>query len=278
MEPIKALLDGQPTPAEANLPTELHDLYAGDLAFPATSHPYVIANFAATLDGVVSFKIPGKSGGGEISGHNTADHFIMGLLRASADAVLVGAGTFSDVGPSHVWTAEDIWPEGRDMFRRYRAGRPEHPLNVIVSGSGRLDVTRAAFQTSDPKTLVLTTPEGKQRIDGACKRAGCSVETRAVVGGRKIAAAKMIEILQREFGVRLLLHEGGPELFGQFVRENLVNELFLTVAPQIAGRDSATDRLALVRDVAFTPENAPWLRLLSVKQSGDHLFLRYAAK
>lgn len=202
----------------------------------------------------------------------------MGLLRASADAVLVGAGTFSEVSPSDVWTAENVWPEGRDAFRRYRAGRPEQRLNVIVSGSGRLDVTRAAFHTPDAKTLVLTTAGGKQRIDGACKRAGCSVQTRAVAGDTRIKAAEIVEILQREFGVRLLLHEGGPELFGQFVRENLVDELFLTVAPQIAGRDSDADRPALVRDVAFAPENAPWLNLRSVKQSGDHLYLRYALK
>lgn len=276
MDAIETLLERQPRTANANLPVELQELYGGDLAFPADSpKPYVFANFAATLDGVVSFKIPGKSGGGEISGHNAADRFIMGLLRASADAVLVGAGTFTDVAASSLWTAEDVWPEGREMFRRYRAGRYEHPLNAIVSGSGRLDVTRAAFRTSDPKTVVLTTAEGKQRIDGACKRAGRSVQTRAIEGGPRIKAAKMIEILQREFGVRLLLHEGGPELFGQFVRENLIDELFLTIAPQIAGRDSAADRLALVRNAAFAPENAPWLKLLSAKHSGDHLFLRY---
>src|SRR5690348_2331721 len=161
MEPIKTLLDRQPAAPAASLPLGLCELYGGDLRFPTTAQPYVIANFAATLDGVVSYKIPGKSGGGEITGQNSDDHFIMGLLRASADAVLVGAGTFNEVGPSHLWTAEDVWPQGRDLFRRYRTGRTDHPLNVIVTRSGRLDVNRAVFHTPEVKTLVITTPDRK---------------------------------------------------------------------------------------------------------------------
>jgi riboflavin biosynthesis pyrimidine reductase len=275
MEPIKTLLDRQPTAPAPSLPADLCELYGGDLRFPQTVQPYVIANFAATLDGVVSYKIPGRSGGGEITGDNEGDHFIMGLLRASADAVLVGAGTFNEVSPSHVWTAEDVWPQGRDLFRSYRAERTAHPLNVIVSESGRLDVKRAAFHTPDLKTLILTTAEGKERIEDACRRAACSVLIRTVDGGMRIKPAAIIDLLRQEFGVRLLLHEGGPALFGQFLKEYLVDELFLTIAPQIAGRDSTVDRPALVRDVAFAPGNAPWLKLLSVKHSCGHVFMRY---
>lgn len=273
MDAIETLWDRQVT--STSLPAELRELYAGDLEFPGTILPYVVANFASTLDGVVTYKIPGKSSGDEISGHNAADHFIMGLLRASADAVLVGAGSFIDSGPDHLWTAESVWPDGAEAFRRYRAGRPEHPLAAIVSGSGRLDITRPIFHTADVKTVVLTTPEGKQRFDVTCNRAGCRVESVAIEGGPRIGAAKIVEVLQRDFGVRLLLHEGGPELFGRFLRENLIHELFLTLAPQIAGRDANADRPALIRNAAFLPENAPWLSLLSVKRAGEHLYLRY---
>jgi hypothetical protein len=65
--------------------------------------PYVIGNFVSTIDGVVSFEIPGESGCGDISGFNEADRFIMGLLRASVDAVIVGAGTLREVAPGHLW-------------------------------------------------------------------------------------------------------------------------------------------------------------------------------
>jgi riboflavin biosynthesis pyrimidine reductase len=75
--------------------------------------------------------------------------------------------------------------------------------------------------------------------------------------------------------VKLLLHEGGPALFGDFVAHDSVDELFLTVAPQFAGRDAKWQRPGVISGVAFLPETAPWLKLVSVKQSGDHLYLRY---
>lgn len=275
MEPIQTLLDRQAPDAAPGLPAELHELYGGDLRFAAKSHPYVIANFASTLDGVVSYEIPGKSSGGEITGHNAGDRFIMALLRASADAVMVGARTFDEAGPSHLWTPESLYPEAAPLFKAYRAARSEHPLIVIVSGNGILDFSRDLFHTPDVKTLVITTRAGKQRIDASCVRARCSVEARDLGAGGLISPEAMIGILHEEFGVDLLLHEGGPMLFGDFVKANLIDELFLTIAPQMAGRDSTPVRPALIREAAFSPDDAPWLGLVSVKNSGDHLFLRY---
>lgn len=274
MEPIRTLFDRQATVSPRALPEELLKRYDGDLQFPAPARPYVFANFAETLDGVVSYQIPGKSGGAEITGHNATDRFIMGLLRASADAVLVGSKSFEDVSPSHIWTAEYIYPDAVPLYRSYRGIERKAPLNVIVSGSGRIDVTRAVFHTPGVESLVITTPEGKRRIEEACHMANASVQTR-VISGAPIAPKRMIELLHAEFGVMRLLHEGGPALFGQFLRDRLIDELFLTISPQIAGRNLASERLALVRDAAFTPENAPWMQLLSVKQAGNHLFLRY---
>ena len=275
MEPFQTLLDRQAPGTTRGLPAELSELYGGDLQFAATSHPYVIANFASTLDGVVSYEIPGKSSGGEITGHSAGDRFLMALLRASADAVMVGARTFDEAGASHLWTPESLYPEAARLFRDYRTGRFADPLIVIVSGNGILDISRAVFHTPDVKTLVITTRAGKQRIDAMCQGARCSVTTRALGAGGLISPEEIVRVLHEEFGVRLLLHEGGPMLFGQFVRSSLVNELFLTIAPQMAGRDAATNRPALIRDAVFMPADAPWLKLLSVKNSGDHLFLRY---
>jgi len=75
--------------------------------------------------------------------------------------------------------------------------------------------------------------------------------------------------------VKILLHEGGPALFGDFVVHGCVDELFLTVAPQFAGRDARRQRPGLVAGAEFLPQTAPWLKLLSVKQSASHLYLRY---
>lgn len=274
MSTIQTLLDRQAPGTAPDLPAELRELYGGDLRLPTNRHPYVIANFASTLDGVVSYEIPGKSSGGEITGHNTEDRFIMALLRASADAVVVGSRTFDEAGPSSLWTPESLYPEAARPLENYRAARSEHPLIVIVSGNGRIDISRAIFHTPNVKTLVLTTGEGKKRIDALC--AGCSLETRALSADGLISPEAIITVLHKECGVRLLLHEGGPMLFGQFLKANLVDELFLTVAPQVAGRESTADRLALIRTATFLPDDAPRLKLLSVKNSADHLFLRYS--
>jgi riboflavin biosynthesis pyrimidine reductase len=76
-------------------------------------------------------------------------------------------------------------------------------------------------------------------------------------------------------GGRLVLSEAGPHLFGRMLRERAVDELFLTVAPQIAGRSAARPGIGLAEE-AFTPETAPWASLISAKRSEDYLLLRYA--
>jgi len=279
MEQINTLLDWSNAQVQPVLPEELNILYGGDLRFPAFDFgPYVIGNFVSTIDGVVSFEIPGKSGGGDISGFNEADRFIMGLLRASVDAVIVGAGTLREVAPAHLWLAAHVYPEARERYARYREGalnKRMPPLNVIVSGSGAVDLKRTVFHTSAVKTLILTSPRGAVLLakNGA---ASTSAEVRAIEGEEgKIAPASILKLLHDEFGVNILLHEGGPALFGDFLAHGCVDELFLTVAPQFAGRDAKRQRPGIVAGAEFVPQTAPWLKLLSVKESASHLYLRY---
>ena len=123
MKPITTLLDRQDTLERGVLPEELTILYGGDLRFPEhDDRPYVIGNFVSTLDGVVSFEIPGKSGGGDISGFNEADRFIMGLLRASADAVIVGSGTLREVAHGTPMAGGTCVPRGARAVRAISPG------------------------------------------------------------------------------------------------------------------------------------------------------------
>ena len=279
MEQINTLLDRSTAQDQPVLPEELTILYDGDLRFPAVDFkPYVIGNFVSTIDGVVSFEISGESGGGDISGFNEADRFIMGLLRASVDAVIVGAGTLREVAPGHLWLAEYVCPEASEPYARYRQGTLNKlvpPLNVIVSGSGAVDLQRTVFHTGAVKTLIITSPRGAELLakNGA---ALTSAEVRAIESeDGKIAPASILKLLRDEFGVKILLHEGGPALFGDFLAHGCVDELFLTVAPQFAGRDAKRQRPGIVAGAEFLPKTAPWLKLLSVKQSASHLYLRY---
>jgi len=282
MEPIRTLFGVRPTePSELILPEGLRRRYDGDLSFPHApeERPYCVANFVSTLDGVVSFNIPGQLEGAQISESNEEDRFIMGLLRASADAVLVGSGTLQAVGPQGTWLPESVYPAAEDLYRKYRTEvlrRPEYPLVVVVTGTGGVDLASAVFHTPRTRVLILTTEQGKRRLSQSGSEALASVEVKALSDAEKgISPSAILTLLKRDAGVELLLHEAGPTLFGEFLADRLMDELFLTVAPQIAGRVAAHPRPGLVANVEFSPATAPWWKLLSTKSAADYIFLRY---
>jgi riboflavin biosynthesis pyrimidine reductase len=281
-EPIRTLFAALPSqPSQVVLPEGLRARYDGDLSFPLApqERPYCIANFVSTLDGVVSFNMPGQSEGAQISKSNEEDRFIMGLLRASADAVLVGSGTLQAVGPQGTWLPESVYQPAKDLYRKYRTEvlrKPEYPLVVIVTGTGGLDLASAVFHTPRTRVLILTTEQGKQRLSQSGSEALVSVEVKALHTAEKdIPPSAILTSLRREAGVELLLNEAGPTLFGEFLAGGFMDELFLTVAPQIAGRVAAHPRPGLVANVEFSPATAPWWKLLSTKSAADYLFLRY---
>jgi riboflavin biosynthesis pyrimidine reductase len=278
---VRTLIDCDKQYAESALPQELRELYDGDLHFhtPDAARPFVIANFVSTLDGVVSYEIEGKSGGSTISGSNPADRFIMGLLRASADAVMVGAGTLHDISAKSLWTPEYTYPDAKRLYAEYRVNalhKPEYPLLAIVSGSGQLELDRAIFRTPAMRTVVITTLAGRDELIRRGAATLDSVEVHALNSSSgSIAPGAILQLLQSQFGVKTLLHEGGPTLFGQFLAADAVDELFLTLSPQIAGRERDVTRPAVVQGVQFVPDSAPWFKMVSVKEQAAYLYLRY---
>jgi riboflavin biosynthesis pyrimidine reductase len=281
MRLVRTLIDCDKEYTEPALPQELRELYDGDLHFRTSpaSRPFVFANFASTLDGVVSYEIEGKSGGSTISNSDPADRFIMGLLRASADAVIVGAQTVRDVGIKSLWIPEDSYPDAKHLYAEYRVNtlhKPEYPLLVVVSGTGRLGLERAIFRTPAVRTVVITTSAGREELTRRGATSLGSVEIHALSSNSDgIAPPAILQLLQSHFGVKTLLHEGGPTLFGQFLAAGAIDELFLTLSPQIAGRKGDVIRPAIVQGVQFVPDSAPWLQMLSVKERAAYLYLRY---
>ncbi|MEO8218852.1 MAG: dihydrofolate reductase family protein, partial [Acidobacteriota bacterium] len=228
--PLEVFFDAAPG-ENVSLPPALERAY-GRLSFPVAARPYVIANFVETLDGVVSLGIPGRAGGGPISGANQSDRMVMGLLRAVADAVVVGAGTLRSV-PNHIWTHDYIFPPLADEYAQLRSqlGKPPHPLNVIVSSSGALDANYAIFKQTQVPTLVLTTTRGAEEMKSSTLR----VDRTALTDAETIPSSDILRALtDRDLGDLVLL-EGGPQLMGVFLAERAVDELFLTLAPQVAG-------------------------------------------
>jgi len=258
------------------LPPKLARLY-GCLRMPLPrADPYVFSNFVTTLDGVVSLNIKGHASGGDISGFSAQDRMVMGLLRAVADVVIVGAGTLA-TDRRHVWTAAAIFPALAEEYRLLREamGQQGPPCNVIVSGSGQIDLRLPVFTSGKVKALILTTTAGAKFLRE--QRAADSVEIRALHGKAATISASAIlaEVGRMRLGRRILV-EGGPRLLGDFYAEGLLDEQFLTLAPQIAGRDAGDRRLSLVMGKAFAPDDSLWGTVTDVRRGGSHLFLRYA--
>ena len=240
------------------------------------SHPYVFSNFVTTLDGVVSFNARGHATGGDISGFNAQDRMVMGLLRAVADTVIIGSGTLA-ADPRHVWTPEGIFPELADEYRRLRAAlrKREPPLNVVVTGSGAVDLRLPVFASGKVRALIITTAAGGKRLRKQRTPASVAIRTIGRAGGKIPASAILDEVSGVSPG-KLMLVEGGPRLLGDLYAEHLVDEQFLTLAPQIAGRTFGDERLSLVMGQAFAPRDAPWGELIDLRRGRNHLFLRYS--
>lgn len=275
LPPLETLLEsthGRPLP----LPPGLLRLYGSlRLAVPR-SRPLVFSNFVSSLDGIVSLQTRGHSGGGDISGFSAQDRMVMGLLRAAADVVIVGSGTLA-ADPRTVWTPAAIYPDLAAAYRslRYAMAKRETALNVVVSAGGAIDLRSPVFASGRVPALIITTPAGARRLSK--QRPPESVEIRTVGrSGGKIAPRAILEAALRSNPGKRILIEGGPRLLGSFYKERLVDEQFLTLAPQIVGRDADDGRLSLVMGNTFAPRAPLWGGLVDVRRGGSHLFLRYS--
>jgi riboflavin biosynthesis pyrimidine reductase len=266
------------------LPAPLAALY-GPLRLPApTDRPYILANFVTTLDGVVAYDMPERAGVGDISGHNAHDRALMGLLRALADAVIVGAGTLR-AEPRHVWTPAHIFPAlaGEYQALREALDKPQPPLTVLVTARGDLDLSWSVFTGGQAPVLLVTTAEGGRALRRQPLPPGVALAevagTTGVITAPEVIAATSAAIRQgsqpASTGPATLLVEGGPHLLGDFLAAQLLDEQFLTLAPHIAGRDGSANRPGLVGGHLFAPEHILVAQLRSVRRAGSHLFLRY---
>ena len=227
--------------AGIDLPEPLARAYAGALDFPLDS---VVANFVASVDGVVALGHARGESGAIISGGSSADRLLMGMLRACADAVLIGAGTLR-TAPGDLWFPESIFPGAAEHFAAIRKALqlPARPRLYVVSGSGRVDAAHPALKDA----TVLT-------------------------GLR--SPAEIVNSVRAD-GHRRILCEGGPGLFGELTAAGLVDGLFLTVSPHLYGHWEGDARKTLIdrRDLQGAE-----LRLRSARRAGSHLFLRYAMR
>jgi riboflavin biosynthesis pyrimidine reductase len=235
LEPLEVLFERPGLPSVA-LPAVLARLYGGSIGWDG---PTVFANFVGTIDGIVA--IPSMPGSNRlIAGESLADRFVMGLLRACADAVVIGSGTMAAA-----------------------LGKPPAPEVVVLTQTGLVNPGHPAFAAGG---IAVTTDGGAGQLGGLAAEQVVSL-------GAEVSAVAVVEAL-RARGHSWILSEGGPHAIAPFFEAGLVEELFLTVSPLLAGRGGGS-RLSLVEGLDLVPAGPPRAELLGVRRDGDHLFLRY---
>jgi riboflavin biosynthesis pyrimidine reductase len=285
MHSFEVLFDnGEPSRVE----DAAYKLY-GRLGFPPgrADRPWIYSNFVQSLDGIVSFK--GKHAAGSDISRSEEDRWLMDLLRAHADAVLVGMNTLLDEtelgsrprGP--VFRIMD--PELRNL--RQRLGK-KREKNIIVTGAGAADLSRyRVFDGELVDALVVTTRAGAERL--AERHSHEHVHVIVAGEDKRIDLRLMVEVLRREHGVEYLLCEGGPTLYGYMSRAGLIDEKVVTISPIEVGqlvpeeqertaadaRNPSLYRPTTFHAPGFTAANAPWWDWISCRRAGNHQFSRY---
>jgi riboflavin biosynthesis pyrimidine reductase len=265
----------------------------GNLGFPGAynERPWTYANFVQSIDGVASFK--GRHAAGSDISQSAEDRWLMDLLRAHADAIIMGVNTLVEEtlsspqlngGRGPVYRIEDESLRGL----RTKLGRGREKV-IFVTASGSIDP--GAYRVFDGDlmdALVLTTAASATRLQARTPK------TRLIVAGegKTIDLLFAMRKLRREMGIEHLLCEGGPTLYGSMSRAGLIDEKFVTVSPieigLLAPPEQGTPPAAegtqpSVRPTTFmypgfTKENAPWWQWMSCRRVGDHQFNRYRRK
>jgi 5-amino-6-(5-phosphoribosylamino)uracil reductase len=218
--------------------------------------PYTLLSCALSIDGYLGSASPPRL---ELS--NDADFDRVDAVRASCDAILVGAATVRHDNPRLL-----VRSEARREARRAR-GMPASPIKVTVTGRGELDPDAHFFAAGDAEKLVYCTSE---RALDTSSRLG-PVAT-VLDGGQTVDMRRISEDLG-DRGVARLMVEGGGNVHTQFLTGNLVDELQLTVAPFFVG-DSRAPRFVQDGRFPWNPERRATLS--EVRQIGDVVLLRYA--
>lgn len=224
--------------------------------------PFVLVNMAMTADGKIATADRAISRFG-----SQKDEQHLYVLRATVDAVMSGATTLmaegATLGPGPV----------RFRRQRLRAGRPEWPLRIAVSGSGSLAADAPIFRQGDSPVIVLASERASRRALQRLSRVATQV---CVCGESEVDFAAALRWLARTWQVKRLLCEGGGELNDALFRAGLIDELHLTLCPFVFGGRTAPT-IADGAGVAALAD-ARRFRLKTCKRVGAELYLVYEVR
>ena len=230
-------------------------LRLGEAAPP--DRPYLVLNMVETLDGRIA--IDGRSG--PIG--NEADRELFHGLRTQVDAVMAGAGTVRTERYGRMIKSEEL------RARRVRDGLEPDPIACVVSARLNLPADLPLLQDPESRVVVLTSSDA-EAPDVPAELAVLRGAPAADPSG--VELAPLLRELRSAHGVRSILCEGGPALNDGLLREGLVDELWLALAPKLA----AGEALTVVTGAPLRPTVE--LELISVLESESHLFMRYRVR
>lgn len=215
--------------------------------------PYVALNMIASIDGRAA--IHGRSG----ALGNPTDRRLLHGLRSIADAVLVGAGTARAENYGRIIRDPDV-----RRAREENGLRPE-PLAVVVSGRLHLPADLPLLREPEADVVVVTRA-------GSGELPSSSAHVRYLRSDRDMVnLGAALRELRHDYGVRAVLCEGGPHLAGMLLAAERLDELFLSLAPVLAGGEDGL--ITIVRGPPLDPPVAA--DLVTVHRDGSRLFLRY---
>lgn len=238
----------------------VEDVYR-DLNLPTenpwdSSLPYIAINMVSSLDGKTSIDGVANDIGG------AADRRVMRNIRSKFDAVLRGAGTLRAEKISLGVTEE--------LAQSRRAeGREPQPLDLILSNDGASMPLDTNLINITPGRVAVLIPAGATPVTRSDIR---SLQMPASPDGT-VDLVRAMQLLKSDHGVQSLLLEGGPTLNNSFISANIVNELFLTIAPLLLATSDSP--LTLLHSTKPSKARQRRLQLASAYVSGDELFLRY---
>jgi riboflavin-specific deaminase-like protein len=218
--------------------------------------PYTLLSCGMSIDGYLGSAMPRR-----LMLSNEADFDRVDAVRASCDAILVGAATVRIDNPKLLVRSQDRQDE------RTARGLAPSPMKVTVTERVELDACANFFTTGDTEKLVYCASSG---LADARSRLG-SVAT-VVDAGRPVEMRTISEDLG-DRGVERLMVEGGGKVHTQFLTDNLADELQLVVAPFFVG-DSRAPRFVSDGRFPWNPDQRA--TLAEVRQIGDVVLLRYA--
>jgi riboflavin biosynthesis pyrimidine reductase len=239
-----------PEPADVRI----EDLL-GSLDFAARApeqRPYTYVNFVASADGRATYG--GKSGALGDDG----DHAMFHGLRETADAVMAGTVTLRTERYGR------ILGKAERRERRLARGQSVEPLVCIMTRSGQVPTEIPLFAEPEARIVIFTA----NRLELGSAAAQVEVVR---LDAAELTLTTAMRRLRADFGVKTLLCEGGPTLFGALLGESLVDELFLTLAPKLVGGGNGP---ALTGGPEL-PELQP-LRIEWLLERRDSLYVRYA--